>query len=173
MKNINYVKHETPFYNHLWQKIRTTLFNERHNWKDFFYIISDATANQNKRLWGKQILHVWVHNEDTANIASKVANQLLNDHYSNTAVVISKAEGSDFISSPTTLTCSNNLQGTQNRWRGQAKEMLRATRGLTLLQQLFNKLCKQNDRTIIFWNLFWTSFGDISFLLSNSYVWAF
>lgn len=97
MKNINYVKHETSFYNHLWQKIRTTLLNERHNWKDFFYIISDATASQGNRLWEKQILHVWVQNEDTANIVSKVANQLLNDHYSTTSVVISKAEGSDFI----------------------------------------------------------------------------
>lgn len=59
--------------------------------------LKDATKYQNNLLWEKQILYVWVQNENTANIVSHVASKLLKDHKSNTLVVISKAEESDFI----------------------------------------------------------------------------
>lgn len=64
--------------------------------------IAVATTNQ-KQLdhfnpkWEKEILHVWVQNEETANIVSRVATDLLAKHRYNTLVVISKAETSDFI----------------------------------------------------------------------------
>lgn len=68
--------------------------------------IEDATDHQNKltceralnsRLWERQILHVWVQNEETAKTISIVAEQLLKEHNFNTLVVISKAERSEFI----------------------------------------------------------------------------
>lgn len=51
----------------------------------------------NSRLWERQILHVWVQNEETAQKISIVAEQLLKEHNFNTLVVISKAERSEFI----------------------------------------------------------------------------
>lgn len=58
----------------------------------------DTSKHQNNKLWEKQILHVWVKNQETANIVSEVAAKILKDHdYLNTLVVISKAEESDFI----------------------------------------------------------------------------
>lgn len=52
----------------------------------------------NSQLWERQILHVWVQNEETAKIVSIVAEQLLKDHNTiNTLVIISKAEKSEFI----------------------------------------------------------------------------
>lgn len=58
----------------------------------------DTSKHQNNKLWEKQILHVWVQNQETANIVSEVAAKILKDHdYLNTLVVISKAEEWDFI----------------------------------------------------------------------------
>lgn len=59
--------------------------------------LKETSERQKNLYWKKQILHVWVLNEDSANIVSNVTSTILNDHYSNTLVVISKAEESDFI----------------------------------------------------------------------------
>ncbi|XP_065928698.1 uncharacterized protein [Magallana gigas] len=60
--------------------------------------LKDTSKHQNNKLWEKKILHVWVQNQETANIVSEVAAKILKDHdYLNTLVVISKAEEWDFI----------------------------------------------------------------------------
>lgn len=70
--------------------------------QDLCFILSVATTNQKQLdhfnpIWEKEILHVWVQNEETANIVPRVATDLLDKHRYNTLVVISKAETSDFI----------------------------------------------------------------------------
>lgn len=60
--------------------------------------LKDTSKHQNNKLWEKNILHIWVKNQETADIVSEVAATILNDHdYLNTSVVISKAEEWDFI----------------------------------------------------------------------------
>lgn len=56
--------------------------------------LKDISEQQENRIWDKQILHVWVPNQVIANIVSRVASTILNDHDSNTLVVISKAKES-------------------------------------------------------------------------------
>lgn len=48
-------------------------------------------------MWNRQILHVWVKNEEAGNIVCKVVKELTDKEVSDILVVISIADSSDFI----------------------------------------------------------------------------
>lgn len=52
---------------------------------------------ENPPMWSKQILHVWVQNEEAGNIVYKVVKELPDEEVSGILVVISIANNSDFI----------------------------------------------------------------------------
>lgn len=68
------------------------------------HILSGATSafknnlnKENPPMWSKQILHVWVQNEEAGNIVYKVVKELPDEEVSGILVVISIANNSDFI----------------------------------------------------------------------------
>lgn len=77
--------------------------------------------------WEKQILHIWVQNEDAANKVYRAATKLLEKDEYKTLLVISMAEKSDIIFTNDIAMLTQSPEQ-EIRWRGELKSKTKRTK---------------------------------------------